>query len=387
MASEKILVVDDETDLQFVINQKFRRQIRNGQYEFHFAFNGLEALAKLIEVPDISIILSDINMPEMDGLTLLSKVRELKNPLLKTVICSAYGDMENIRTAMNRGAFDFVTKPVDFGDLEVTIEKTIQELDVLREGLAYHDKLLSIEHDLMVAREIQRAILPKHIPDLNWADIYGSMDAAKQIGGDFYDFFLIDDHRLGFVIGDVSGKGIPAAIFMAVSRTLIRATGLKGMSPVECMNYVNHLLCTESVNSMFVTVFYGIIDLESGTLNYVNAGHNPPILISSGGKHEVFPLTNNIVLGVCDGREFKSQTIPFIKNDTIVLYTDGITEALNARLEEYGFNTLQDLLKTTVTGNDMSSRDICKAITEDVARFTEGEEQSDDITVLIIRRT
>jgi len=93
------------------------------------------------------------------------------------------------------------------------------------------------------------------------------------------------------------------------------------------------------------------------------------------------------VLGVCDGREFKSQTIPFIKNDTIVLYTDGITEALNARLEEYGFNTLQDLLKTTVTGNDMSSRDICKAITEDVALFTEGEEQSDDITVLIIRRT
>ena len=180
MASEKILVVDDETDLQFVINQKFRRQIRNGQYEFHFAFNGLEALAKLIEVPDIAIILSDINMPEMDGLTLLSKVRELKNPLLKTVICSAYGDMENIRTAMNRGAFDFVTKPVDFNDLEVTLEKTIAELNVVREGLAYHDKLLSIEHDLLVAREIQRAILPKRIPDLGWAEIYGSMDAANK---------------------------------------------------------------------------------------------------------------------------------------------------------------------------------------------------------------
>ena len=322
MASEKILVVDDETDLQFVINQKFRRQIRNGQYEFHFAFNGLEALAKLIEVPDISIILSDINMPEMDGLTLLSKVRELKNPLLKTVICSAYGDMENIRTAMNRGAFDFVTKPVDFGDLEVTIEKTIQELDVLREGLAYHDKLLSIEHDLMVAREIQRAILPKHIPDLNWADIYGSMDAAKQIGGDFYDFFLIDDHRLGFVIGDVSGKGIPAAIFMAVSRTLIRATGLKGMSPVECMNYVNHLLCTESVNSMFVTVFYGIIDLESGTLNYVNAGHNPPILLIQMAdrfiqKNKIERLAkgadqrNTLLLSE---RHFSYWRIPFIGN-------------------------------------------------------------------------
>ena len=237
MAAEKILVVDDETDLQFVINQKFRKQIRNGQYEFHFAFNGLEALSKLIEIPDIAVILSDINMPEMDGLTLLSKVRELKNPLLKTVICSAYGDMENIRTAMNRGAFDFVTKPVDFTDLEVTLEKTISELNVVREGMAYHDKLLSIEHDLMVAREIQRAILPKSIPELVWAGIFGSMDAARQIGGDFFDYFMMDAHRLGFVIGDVSGKGIPAAIFMAVSRTLIRATGLKGMSPSECMNY------------------------------------------------------------------------------------------------------------------------------------------------------
>src|SRR5574344_2651562 len=134
MASEKILVVDDETDLQFVINQKFRRQIRNGQYEFHFAFNGLEALAKLIEVPDISIILSDINMPEMDGLTLLSKVRELKNPLLKTVICSAYGDMENIRTAMNRGAFDFVTKPVDLDDLSISIEKAIGQIEYVKES-------------------------------------------------------------------------------------------------------------------------------------------------------------------------------------------------------------------------------------------------------------
>lgn len=393
MASEKILVVDDETDLQFVINQKFRRQIRNGQYEFHFAFNGLEALAKLIEVPDIAIILSDINMPEMDGLTLLSKVRELKNPLLKTVICSAYGDMENIRTAMNRGAFDFVTKPVDFNDLEVTLEKTIAELNVVREGLAYHDKLLSIEHDLLVAREIQRAILPKRIPDLGWADIYGSMDAAKQIGGDFYDYFLMDDHRMGFVIGDVSGKGIPAAIFMAVSRTLIRATGLKGMSPTECMNYVNHLLCTESVNSMFVTVFYGMMDKENDTLHFVNAGHNPPILLRKDGTMEVFPMTCNIVLGILDGFNFTSHSIPFREGDVLVLYTDGVTEAFNSNQEEYGFETLQELLREKVlndpevmtAGN--TTEITCRTITGDVTRFAGDEEQSDDITVLVVKRT
>ncbi|MDD2290407.1 MAG: SpoIIE family protein phosphatase [Bacteroidales bacterium] len=392
MAAEKILVVDDETDLQYVINQKFRRQIRNGQYEFHFAFNGLEALAKLIEVPDIGVILSDINMPEMDGLTLLSKVRELKNPLFKTVICSAYGDMDNIRTAMNRGAFDFVTKPVDFNDLEITLEKTIGELNIVREGLAYHDKLLSIEHDLMVAREIQRAIMPKPIPGLEWAYIDGSMEAARQIGGDFYDYFMMDDHRLGFVIGDVSGKGIPAAIFMAVSRTLIRATGLKGMSPKDCMNYVNHLLCTESVNSMFVTVFYGMLDLETDTLHYVNAGHNPPILLRHDGSTEVFPLTDNIVLGVYDGYSFKTNSIPFLKDDTLVLYTDGVTEAFNQKQEEYGFQTLHTLLKEQVLGNKevMDRKDapeqICRIIAGDVNRFAGEEEQSDDITILVVKR-
>jgi sigma-B regulation protein RsbU (phosphoserine phosphatase) len=392
MAAEKILVVDDETDLQYVINQKFRRQIRNGQYEFHFAFNGLEALAKLIEVPDIGVILSDINMPEMDGLTLLSKVRELKNPLLKTVICSAYGDMDNIRTAMNRGAFDFVTKPVDFNDLEITLEKTIGELNIVREGLAYHDKLLSIEHDLMVAREIQRAIMPKPIPGLEWADIDGSMEAARQIGGDFYDYFMMDDHRVGFVIGDVSGKGIPAAIFMAVSRTLIRATGLKGMSPKDCMNYVNHLLCTESVNSMFVTVFYGMLDLETDTLHYVNAGHNPPVLLRHDGSTEVFPVTDNIVLGVYDGYSFKTNSIPFHKDDTLVMYTDGVTEAFNQKQEEYGFETLHTLLKEKVLGNKevMDGKDaparICRIIAGDVARFAGDEEQSDDITILVVKR-
>jgi len=388
MAAEKILVVDDETDLQYVINQKFRRQIRNDQYEFHFAFNGLEALAKLIEVPDIGVILSDINMPEMDGLTLLSKVRELKNPLLKTVICSAYGDMDNIRTAMNRGAFDFVTKPVDFNDLEITLG----ELNIVREGLAYHDKLLSIEHDLMVAREIQRAIMPKAIPGLEWADIDGSMEAARQIGGDFYDYFMMDDHRLGFVIGDVSGKGIPAAIFMAVSRTLIRATGLKGMSPRDCMNYVNHLLCTESVNSMFVTVFYGMLDLETDTLHYVNAGHNPPILLRHNGSTEVFPMTDNIVLGVYDGYSFKTNSIPFLKDDTLVMYTDGVTEAFNQNNEEYGFETLHTLLKEQVLGNKevMDGKDaparICLIIADDVNRFAGEEEQSDDITIMVVKR-
>ena len=130
----KILIVDDETDLEILIRQKFRKKIREQHYEFVFAVNGNDALQKLAEFPDVEIVLSDINMPEMDGLTLLTKINET-SPLVKTVMVSAYGDMENIRKAMNRGAFDFVTKPVDFEDLELTMEKTIQHVKLIRETL------------------------------------------------------------------------------------------------------------------------------------------------------------------------------------------------------------------------------------------------------------
>ena len=130
----KILVVDDETDLQILIKQKFRKKIRNQEYEFVFAINGNDALNQLQEHPDVDLVLSDINMPEMDGLTLLSKLKE-KHSILKSVIVSAYGDMENIRTAMNRGAFDFVTKPIDFVDLELTIEKTMSHVNQIKETL------------------------------------------------------------------------------------------------------------------------------------------------------------------------------------------------------------------------------------------------------------
>jgi class 3 adenylate cyclase/FixJ family two-component response regulator len=130
----KILIVDDETDLEILIRQKFRKKIREQQYEFIFAINGNDAMTKINEYPDVEIVLSDINMPEMDGLTLLTRLNEF-NPLVKTVMVSAYGDMENIRKAMNRGAFDFLTKPVDFDDLELTMEKTIQHVKLLQETL------------------------------------------------------------------------------------------------------------------------------------------------------------------------------------------------------------------------------------------------------------
>lgn len=383
--SERMLVVDDEPDLESLIRQRFRRRIKDGDYNFVFAANGLEALAKILEYKDIGIILSDINMPEMDGLTLLAKLNELKNPALRTVIVSAYGDMDNIRTAMNRGAYDFVTKPVDFIDLEKTIEKTIRELEGIRNSVKEHDQLIAIRRDLETARNIQSAILPKifpPFPDHKEFDIFAMMEPAKEVGGDFYDFFKIGDDRVGFVIGDVAGKGVPAAIFMAVSRTLLRATAVKGLPPEECLAYVNNLLFMESESSMFVTVFYGILDYTTGQITYANGGHNPPYLLTAAGELLTVPMTGGVALGALPDMPYKNNVLSLQEGDTIFLFTDGVTEAMDAKDELYSEERLEPYLREIVAEpiNVMVQK-----VFETVHTYSREVDQSDDITAVAVR--
>ena len=383
----KILSVDDELDLELLLTQYFRRKIRKGEYEFKFAHNGLEALTMLIKEKDFDIILSDINMPEMDGLTLLTKINEMQNPALKCIIVSAYGDMGNIRQAMNHGAFDFATKPIDLDDLSLTIEKAIEQINYIKTMQQEHYQLESIKGDLAVASEIQQAILPRVFPpfpeNASQMDIAASMNAAKDVGGDFYDFFRIDEDRIGFVIADVSGKGIPAAIFMAVCRTLIRATGLRDVKPSECISYTNNLIAEESASSMFVTAFYGIYNIKTGEVTYTNAGHNPPYVVRANGKIERLPMSKNIIVGFIENFQFSEETLHLEPGDTLLLYTDGVTEAVDAELKEYGEERLETLLKNTT---QMGCQEMIDAVKADVKAFTEEAEQSDDITLLAIKR-
>jgi sigma-B regulation protein RsbU (phosphoserine phosphatase) len=383
----KILSVDDETDLEVLLTQYFRRKIRKGEYEFFFAHNGLEALQVLLKHPDIAIILSDINMPEMDGLTLLTKINEMRNPSLKCIMVSAYGDMENIRHAMNNGAFDFATKPIDLDDLQLTIDKAVEQIEYIRGAQAEHNQLIDIQSDLSVAREIQHAILPRtfrlKMDDADKVDICASMLAAKDVGGDFYDFFPIDDHRMGFTIADVSGKGVPAAIFMAVSRTLIKATGLRDLPSNECVSTVNDILCGESVESMFVTVFYGIYDLRTGMIDFTNGGHNPPFIVHPDGTAEELKTESNLVLGAMGGIPFKSESLQLNPGDALYLYTDGVTEAENKDHELFGESRLQAVLSAQ---KGAESREIIEAVSSAVKEFVDGAPQSDDITQLVIRR-
>jgi sigma-B regulation protein RsbU (phosphoserine phosphatase) len=387
MAAIKILSVDDEAPLELLMKQYFRRKIRNGEYEFFFAHNGLEALSILYNHPDIEIVLSDINMPEMDGLTLLAKVNEMRNPALRVIMVSAYGDMKNIREAMNNGAFDFATKPIDMDDLSLTIEKAIAQINYVHESMKEHAQLESLKNDLTTARDIQQYILPRVFPPFpeytDKVDIYASMEAAKDIGGDFYDFFRIDDDHIALVVADVCGKGIPAALFMAVSRTIIRSKGMQGCSAETCMTESNHLLAAYSIDNMFVTVFYAIYNVKTGFISYSNAGHNPPLLLRQDGSVSELPVMENTIVGVIDNIEYQKDTLQLEQGDTLFMFTDGVTEATDAAYNEFGVERLGDILSQHSHSN---CQQIVEAVKKGVKDFVGETEQSDDITMLVVKR-
>ena len=293
----KILVVDDEPDLEPLMLQRMRRSIRAGLYEFVFAHNGVEALQKLNEDEDIDMVLSDINMPQMDGLTLLEQIPYV-DPNIRSVIVSAYGDMKNIRTAMNRGAFGFVTKPLDFEDLRVTIDRTLRHLVEWREALSSRDKLVALQNELEVASKMQQSILPTQFPGGPGYQVFGSMEPARNVGGDFFDVVPLENGRVGLAIADVSDKGVPAALFMMSSRTLLKGAAIGVGEPGEVLRETNDLLHEDNKASMFVTLLYTVYDPATGELTYANGGHNPPIVVHADGTSTLFPLTGGIALGM-----------------------------------------------------------------------------------------
>ena len=386
----KILSVDDELDLELLLTQYFRRKIRKGEYEFFFAHNGIEALQTLLEHPDIDIVLSDINMPEMDGLTLLKKLKDRNNPALKVIMVSAYGEMGNIRTAMNNGAFDFAMKPIDLDDLQLTIDKAIDEINFIKSTQKEHTQLVDIKGDLALAAEIQLAILPHTFPPqppfevyAGKANVHATMKAAKDVGGDFYDLYRIDDEHLGFCIADVSGKGVPAALFMAVSHTLLRFAGKNAIEPTTVITDSNTILATESFDSMFVTLFYGVLNTTTGEIRYVNAGHNSPYILRQDGEVEELPPSGNICLGVMPNMQFNAASVTLKPGDAIVTFTDGVTEAFSVNGELFGEKRLETLLGTLV---GKSAEEITEAVNAAVQQHAEGAEQSDDITTLVLKR-
>ncbi len=381
----KILVVDDEPDLELLIRQRFRKQIRSGEYTFAFARNGEEALQELKKDDGFEVMLTDLNMPVMDGLVLLDNVGRL-NSRPQPVVVSAYGDLPKIRAAMNRGAFDFLTKPIDFQDLETTVRKALEQVRLLKESSRAQQQVAAFQHELTLAHSIQQSILPQVFPDVPGADLNARMIPARTVGGDFYDFFFLRDGRLGVVIGDVSGKGVSAAMFMALCRSLLRSVASQGLPPGEALLETNRLICEDNRTDLFVTLFYGILDLDTGRFDFADGGHNPPYLFSLDGR--VVPLPTDgaqgTVVGVVPEGSYTTASTQLRPGDGLLLYTDGITEARDREDRMYSERGLEAFLRRTHAD---SAAAIVAGLLDDVGEFAQGAPQADDLTALALRYT
>ena len=263
-----------------------------------------------------------------------------------------------------------------------SLEQRVQERTAeLRRTTAEKERIGS---ELRIASEIQKSILPRTFPpfpDRADFEIYATTIPALEMGGDFYDFFLIDDKRLGVVIADVSGKGVPAAIFMAVSRSLLKATALASVSPSACLEHVNRLLCPDNDSAMFVTVFYGILHTESGELEFSNGGHNVPYLI---GHDRIVPVGQpaGTALGIVDDARYHTNRMSLNAGETLVLYTDGVTEAMDTHGYLFSTPRFEQTLQRLV---DQRPFDLLTRLVEDVHAFASGAVQADDITLLALQ--
>jgi phosphoserine phosphatase RsbU/P len=266
-----------------------------------------------------------------------------------------------------------------FGSMKVALKEYISNLAATTAAKE------RIESELKIARTIQMSFLPKHFPPFPEKDafeIYAALEPAREIGGDLYDFFLLDQDHLFFAVGDVSDKGIPAALFMAVSKTLLKGMAEAGMEPSEILNKVNVELCRDNDSMMFVTVFCGILNFRSGELTYSNAGHEPPALVKRGQPPQWLEIPAGFLLGVNEASQYRTAQARLEPGDLLFVYTDGVTEAMNADQALY---SNERLLQTVQAHPRASAEQIVKAVMDSVKEYASGVPQSDDITALAVQ--
>ncbi|MFL5259941.1 MAG: SpoIIE family protein phosphatase [Hyphomicrobiales bacterium] len=252
----------------------------------------------------------------------------------------------------------------------------------LREALVRETQLASLQQELAIARELQRSVLPADFPPRPAFEIRGTMQSAREVGGDFYDFFERRDGRIVLVIADVSGKGVPGAFFMAIARTLLKAIALFENDPANCIRQLNELLARDNDQMMFVTLFFAVFDPSSGHLDYVNAGHPSPVLLGCGAPR-LLPTTGNIAAGVMGEADFSGEAINLAPGEALVLFTDGVTEAFSPDGVQFGEGRLLEALGALPP--ETSADDIAKTLIAAVKTFEAGADQSDDITLLALR--
>jgi sigma-B regulation protein RsbU (phosphoserine phosphatase) len=263
--------------------------------------------------------------------------------------------------------------------MSVEIEKYNKDITTLATDKA------RVDSELDMARQIQLNMLPNifpAFPDHKEFDIYASMNPAKEVGGDFYDFFMVDNDHLGLVIADVSGKGVPAALFMMMSKILIQNFALDGLSPEEVLMKTNEVICRNNPNDMFVTVWIGIVELSTGRLTACNAGHEYPVVRQPDGKFEFFKDPHGFVVGGMEGLSYQMYEIMLQPGATLFVYTDGVPEATNGRGEMYGPDKL---LETLNQDPELEPQKILETVKQSVDKFVGDAPQFDDLTMLSIK--
>ncbi|MFP5268908.1 SpoIIE family protein phosphatase [Coleofasciculus sp.] len=390
----KILVVDDEPDLEPLIRQKFRKKIRQKELQFIFACNGVDALDKLSSDSDIDMVLTDINMPQMDGLALLMKLAA-DYPVIKAVILSAYGDMDNIRAAMNLGAFDFLTKPINFQDLEITTYKTLQHVQQLKQALAQENYLkrleaenLRLSTELDITRRLQQMLLPTEteLRQIQGLDIAGYMQPADEVGGDYYDV-LEHNGTVKIGIGDITGHGLESGVLMLMVQTAVRTLLIN--NETNAVNFLSTLNQTIYQNLQRMgcdkNLSLALIDYHQGVLT-VSGQHEQMIVLRSNGTIErIDTIDLGFPIGLAETiAEFVAEaTVQLYPGDGVVLYTDGITEAEDMNGVQYGLERLCEVLRTNWHS---SVCEIRQAVIDQVWQHIGEQKVHDDITLLILKQ-
>lgn len=246
----------------------------------------------------------------------------------------------------------------------------------------YRRELERTEYEMETARGIQQSFLPESPPRVKGFELAALSLPAREVGGDFYDFIPISQDKVGIVIADVSGKGMPAALFMALSRTLIRANTVGKTTVSEAIRRANNLISQDAKSGMFVTLFYAVLDSKRKLLRYVNAGHNPPLLLKETAGGVILLEAKGIALGVLDDIDLEERELKLASNDVVIFYTDGVTESINEKEEQFG---QERLIAAIEKGIDLPVQDLIDKVKEEVTTFARGQPQFDDLTLVALK--
>ncbi len=372
-----LLCVDDEPELELLMQQRFRRKIRAGEWKFTFALDGQDALNKLEEHPETGVILTDLNMPRMDGLTLLSRLAALERPL-RTVVVSAYGDLEKIRTAMNRGAFDFVTKPIDFKDLETTIDKAATDLDAYRRALRGQNQAVSIHQELDVARRIQDATMPISFP----RNTFGFSSPAGEINSTFYDAFDVAGDRVGLILGEVRGRSVTSTLLLAMGQTFLKGLIQQGIELSRAVQMLNQMLFADDLPSLSLQLVAAIVDPATGVVNVINAGHQEPWILGASGHVDMIGAGGPPIWQATDGA-WSVQTATLEAGDALILCSGGCARVPDTGGQPFSVERLAATLRETT---DARPTALIRSVLRAASEHRGSAPQREDLTLVAMQR-